>query len=397
MALSANKILVVDDDLFQRELMGAQLASLGWRDVLFAESGLAALDLCAHYGDQIAALISDLNMPDMDGLVLMRHLVEAGFSAPVIVVSGVRDEIRDSAAMLATAHGLKLLGVLGKPCQTADLGAMLAKLKQNDDTVVSPSHVQDLTRERLMLALSQSDFVPWYQPKMEVRSGRIIGVEALARWFPAGGQAVSPAHFVPALEAHGLADALFFMLTRQVVRDLRRWQQLNLPLRAAINMSMDTAHNLQLPELLGQIVAEAGLQPADLVIEITESRLMMDRSLAMETITRLSMMGFVLSVDDFGTGYSSLVQLIDLPFRELKIDGSFVQRALSERKAQAVLRIAILLGQQLDMGVVAEGVETPEQLEFVRRVGCDVVQGHHFARAMPFAACTEWLRAAWPE
>jgi EAL domain-containing protein (putative c-di-GMP-specific phosphodiesterase class I) len=121
---------------------------------------------------------------------------------------------------------------------------------------------------------------------------------------------------------------------------------------------------------------------------------MMDRSLAMETITRLSMMGFVLSIDDFGTGYSSLVQLIDLPFRELKIDGSFVQRALSERKAQAVLQIAILLGRQLDMGVVAEGVETPEQLDFVRRAGCDVVHGFHFARAMPFAACTQWLRAA---
>jgi EAL domain-containing protein (putative c-di-GMP-specific phosphodiesterase class I) len=249
----------------------------------------------------------------------------------------------------------------------------------------------------MFLALSQSDFVPWYQPKLELRSGRIIGVEALARWYPAGGQAVSPAHFVPALEAHGLADALFFMLTRQVVRDLRLWQQQGMPLRAAINMSMDTAHNLQLPELLGQIVTGAGLQPSDLVLEITESRLMMDRSLAMETITRLSMMGFVLSIDDFGTGYSSLVQLIDLPFRELKIDGSFVQRALSERKAQAVLRIAILLGQQLGMGVVAEGVESPEQLEFIRRAGCDVVQGHHFARAMPFATCTEWLRAAWSE
>ena len=383
MALSANKILVVDDDLFQRELMGAQLASLGWRDVLFAESGLAALDLCAHYGDQIAALISDLNMPDMDGLVLMRHLVEAGFSAPVIVVSGVRDEIRDSAAMLATAHGLKLLGVLGKPCQTADLGAMLAKLKQNDDTVVSPSHVQDLTRERLMLALSQSDFVPWYQPKMEVRSGRIIGVEALARWFPAGGQAVSPAHFVPALEAHGLADALFFMLTRQVVRDLRRWQQLNLPLRAAINMSMDTAHNLQLPELLGQIVAEAGLQPADLVIEITESRLMMDRSLAMETITRLSMMGFVLSVDDFGTGYSSLSYLKKFPISRLKIDRSFVMGLPDDEGDRAIVSATIGMARGLKLNVVAEGVETEAQRDYLASLGCESYQGYLCSPGLP--------------
>ena len=121
------------------------------------------------------------------------------------------------------------------------------------------------------------------------------------------------------------------------------------------------------------------------------SRLMMDRSLAMETLTRLSMAGFSLSIDDFGTGYSSLVQLIDLPFRELKIDAGFVQRAVTERKAQAVLRIAILLGQQLDMGVVAEGVETPEQLAFVQRCGCEAVQGFLFARPMAFDACTAWL------
>ena len=136
---------------------------------------------------------------------------------------------------------------------------------------------------------------------------------------------------------------------------------------------------------------DTGLQPADLVIEVTESRLMMDRSVAMETITRLSLMGFTLSIDDFGTGYSSLVQLIDLPFRELKIDGSFVQRSDNERKAQAIVRIAILLGQQLGMTVIAEGVETQAQLDFVRNSGCHHVQGYHFARPMPMQACTEWL------
>ncbi|MBP8286192.1 MAG: EAL domain-containing response regulator [Rhodoferax sp.] len=391
MTTGTNKILVVDDDLFQRELMGAQLASLGWRDVLFAESGLAALDLCAVYGDKIVTLISDLNMPDMDGLVLMRHLVEAGFAAPVILVSGVRDDIRDSAAMLATAHGLKLLGVLGKPCTNTDLGALLGQLDQRADATVIHINTHDLTREHLLLALSHGDFVPWYQPIVDSRSGRTVAVEALARWRTADGHAVSPGIFIPALEAHGLADALFFALARQVVNDVRHWHTHNIPLRAAINMSMDTAHNLQLPELLGQIVASAGLRPADLVIEISESRLMMDRSLVMETITRLSMMGFVMSIDDFGTGYSSLVQMIDLPFRELKIDISFVHRAISERKAQAVLRIAVLLGRQLDMGVVAEGVETPEQLEFVQRAGCDVVQGYLYARPMPFGACTDWL------
>jgi EAL domain-containing protein (putative c-di-GMP-specific phosphodiesterase class I) len=114
----------------------------------------------------------------------------------------------------------------------------------------------------------------------------------------------------------------------------------------------------------------------------------------METLTRLSLMGFVLSIDDFGTGYSSLVQLVDLPFKELKIDGSFVQRASTERKAEAILRISITIGLNLGMSVTAEGVETQEQMEFVRLCGGTIVQGYHLARPMPFVACTEWLQRA---
>ena len=155
---------------------------------------------------------------------------------------------------------------------------------------------------------------------------------------------------------------------------------------------MDTALNLSVPERLQSIVSAAGLQPSDFIIEVTESQLMVDRALTMESLTRLSLMGFALSIDDFGTGYSSLVQLIDLPFMELKIDGSFVQRASTEQKAKSVLRMAILLGNNLGMQVVAEGVETLEQLEFVRSSGGHMVQGYYFARPMSLLACTDFLR-----
>jgi EAL domain-containing protein (putative c-di-GMP-specific phosphodiesterase class I) len=207
---------------------------------------------------------------------------------------------------------------------------------------------------------------------------------------------IGPARFVPALEAAGLADGLFYAMARAVLADMVRWREQGLALKVAINMSMATALNLDMPERLQLLVDEAGLQASDLIIEITESQLMVQRSLAMETLTRLSLMGFVLSIDDFGTGYSSLVQLIDLPFRELKIDGSFVQRARTERKAEAILRIAILIGVNLAMEVVAEGVETAEQLEFLRGCGGTIVQGYQVARPMPFLACSEFLQRKEP-
>ena len=208
---------------------------------------------------------------------------------------------------------------------------------------------------------------------------------------------IGPARFVPAIEAANLSDALFFSMARQVLRDLAQWRTQGLMIKAAINLSMDTALNLAMPEQLRQLVQAAGLAPSDLIIEVTESRLMVERTLAMETLTRLSLMGFVLSIDDFGSGYSSLVQLVDLPFKELKIDAGFVQRASAERKAEAVLRISVTIGLTLGMGVVAEGVETAEQLAFVGRCGGSIVQGYHLARPMPYAACCAWLQREAPK
>jgi len=359
--------------------------------VVSAGSGEQALAHFETHGSNIAAVICDLSMPGMDGLVLMRHLAQRGYQGAVLLLSSVQDEILHSAAGLVTAHGLKLLGVLSKPCATSQLQAMLANL-QPTAMYRNNNAVADLSPQRLVQALRDGEFIPWFQPKVDSRSGLAVGVEALARWPQADGSLISPGCFIPAIEATRLADDLFFVMARQVAAALAHWRTLNLPLKAAINLSMDTALNLSMPERLGQIVAAAGLRPTDFVIEVTESQLMVERSLAMESLTRLSLMGFTLSIDDFGTGYSSLVQLIDLPFKELKIDGSFVQRSSHERKAQSVLRVAILLGHSLGMDVIAEGVETAEQLDVLRANGCHLVQGYYLARPMPFGTCTQWLQ-----
>ena len=387
-----NRILVVDDDAFQRELIGMQLTHLGCHQVHLACDGEEALALFDTHGEKINVIITDLSMPGMDGLVLMRHLAQRGFQAPIILLSGVDDEILSSAAGLAHAHGLYVLGVLPKPISRDRLGALLADLRPPASTHPPASVAEALSPERLQAALAAGEFTPWYQPKVNLHNHQPVSVEALARWPLGAGGMIGPARFVPAMEAAGLVDELFFAMARQVALDLSAWRRQHIHLKAAINMSMNTALNLALPERLGQLVQKAGLQPGDLIIEVTESRLMVERSLAMETLTRLSLMGFILSIDDFGTGYSSLVQLVDLPFKELKIDASFVQRANTERKAEAILRISLMIGVNLGMEVVAEGVETAEQLEFLRSCGGTIVQGYHFARPMPFAACTQWLQ-----
>jgi len=383
-------VLLVDDDEFHLDMISAQLLAIGYERVVCAASGAQALAELETWGPDIGAVICDLSMPDMDGLVLIRHMAQRHLSAGIILLSGAQGEILHSAARLVSAHQMNLLGVLAKPCSNEQLQQLLSRLRPAS-APSGPDLAPELTAQRLKQALASGEFIPWYQPKLDIRSGLVVGVEALARWPCAAGGMIGPARFVPAMEAAGLADALFFVMARQVAQDLADWHRQHIFVKAALNLSMSTALDLAVPEQLQCIVREEGLQPSDFIIEVTESQLMVDRALIMESLTRLSLMGFVLSIDDFGTGYSSLVQLIDLPFKELKIDGSFVQRASTENKAQSVLRMAILLGNNLAMQVVAEGVETQEQLEFVRLWGGHMVQGYHFARPMPLAACTGFL------
>jgi EAL domain-containing protein (putative c-di-GMP-specific phosphodiesterase class I)/ActR/RegA family two-component response regulator len=385
-------ILLVDDDELQLTLLGMQLANLGYTDVILARGGDEALAQFERHGTEINLIISDLSMPGMDGLVLMRHLVQRGFAASFILLSGATDEILSSAAGLAQAHHLDLLGVLSKPCAPERLRELLAA-RQPRSAGLSAQRIEEaLTLMRLAQALTAGEFVPWYQPKVDIHTGKAVSAEALARWPVESGGMIGPAHFVPAIEAAGLSDQLFFAMANAVLADLAQWRSQGILIKVAINMSMDTALNLTMPQQLFDLVQAAGLQPADLIIEVTESKLMVERSLAMETLTRLSLMGFLLSIDDFGTGYSSLAQLVDLPFKELKIDSSFVQRANAERKAEAILRISVTIGLTLGMGVVAEGVETAEQMEFLRSCGGTVVQGYHLARPMPFGTCSAWLQ-----
>jgi EAL domain-containing protein (putative c-di-GMP-specific phosphodiesterase class I)/ActR/RegA family two-component response regulator len=389
----SSTILVVDDDELQRDLVSMQLSSLGYSQVLVAASGHAALAQLDIHPHAVRLIISDLSMPDMDGLVLMRHLAQRGFNEAIIVLSGMQDDLLSSAVGLANAHGLKVLGCLPKPSNIDTLRRLLDSLCTSADPGKHAQPNPALAPDRLAAALAAGEFVAWYQPKVDLRTGLAFGVEALARWPQADGSLIGPNQFVPAMEAAGLADELFFAMAREAAASLTMWHAQGVHIKAAVNLSMDTALNLTVPDRLSQIISAAGLACADLVIEITESRLMGERSVAMESLTRLSLLGFSLSIDDFGTGYSSLVQLIDLPFNELKIDGSFVQRASHELKAQTVLRIATLLGHNLKMDVIAEGVETPEQLAFLRDCGCTLVQGYYFAKPMPFDQCTPWLHA----
>lgn len=397
MPLSEDVVLVVDDDFLIREIMTQQLESFGVAKIVTAESAKTALAILAS-GEPFSVLLIDLVMPEMDGPRFMHELADMHCTARIVLVSGARTELMQSICELGKAQGLNMAGFLQKPVSPHNLRLLLEQSPARPDQRPPPvpgsanQPAEVYSREQLAAALAAKAIHPWYQPKVLADSLRIVGVEALARWRTADGRMVSPAFFVPAIEQHGLSSELFFCMLEQVLAHLGQWRAQGYVLKAAVNLSMDCTQSLSLPDEIARRLATAGIAADQLIIEITESKLMSDRAKSMETITRLALMGLRLSIDDFGTGYSSLQQLAELPFNELKIDGSFVQKAGTDPKAKTILQTTIMFGRSLSMDVIAEGVEHFSQLELLRHFGADSIQGYLIAKPAAATAFLTWMK-----
>ena len=231
-----------------------------------------------------------------------------------------------------------------------------------------------------------------YQPQIRTSDGGIHGVEALARWYdPALGE-VSPSKFIPLAEECGLIEQIGLWSLRGACRQMAEWRAAGLDIPCvSVNLSPINFQNENLAALVGGILAEHDLPAEVLMLEITEGAIMNERSAAIETMNALRKLGVGLSLDDFGTGYSSLSRLAHLPIRELKIDRSFMRDVERDASALAIVTTVVRVGQSLNLTVVAEGVETDGQRNLLSELGCDVIQGFLYARALSPAAFGRWL------
>ena len=248
---------------------------------------------------------------------------------------------------------------------------------------------------KLHTALDRGEFSLNYQPQIDQANGTIKGVEALLRWTPTGEAPVSPGMFVPILEESGMIVAVGEWVLWQACSQAVEWQKLGLPeLRMSVNISALQFMRSDLDVTVTRILEVTGLEPQRLCLELTESMIMVDSARTLEKMTALADIGVILSLDDFGTGYSSLEYLGRLPIHELKIDISFVRRMLTTRNDAAVVTTIIAMGQGLDMELVAEGVETEEQLRYLAERECGIIQGFYYSRPLTaeefVSFCRDW-------
>jgi EAL domain-containing protein (putative c-di-GMP-specific phosphodiesterase class I)/FixJ family two-component response regulator len=386
---SAVRILVLDDEPFMLKLLAHMLVGLGFTAVATCESGAAALKLIDSV-DPPNLILLDLNMPEMDGIEFIRKLVEHHYTGSLILASGEDERVLQMAERLIKAHHIAVLGHLKKPVSVARLAMAVEKWRPTNGQHASRKYY---SADELRAAIANDELVNYYQPKVNVTTGAVVGAETLVRWrHPTDGM-VFPDQFIGVAEEHGLIDDLTRVVLISAMVQTRSWQQSGLHLKVAINISMDNLSSVDFADFVAGAAFATGVAPQDIVLELTESRLMLDQRAPLEILTRLRLKRFRLSIDDFGTGHSSLTQLRDIPFDELKIDRSFVHGAWDDETALAMYYVSMALGEQLGMEVVAEGVEDNEDWELVKRTGCDMAQGYFIARPMPAADLGGWIAA----
>ncbi len=282
--------------------------------------------------------------------------------------------------------------------QQADAAMYQAKRAGRSTWRFFNADMNGLAEQRLVLSAALRNAIAndvlklHYQPQIRTVDGSIHAVEALARWHDLALGEVSPAKFIPLAEECGLIEQIGLWSIREACRQMAEWRASGLDIPCvSVNLSPINFQNVNLAAAVAEILAEHGLPPEVLMLEITEGVIMNERSVAIETMNSVRRLGVGLSLDDFGTGYSSLSRLTQLPIRELKIDRSFMRDIESNPRARAIVTTVVRVGQSLQLTVVAEGVETDGQCKLLTELGCDVVQGFLYAPALSPTAFGRWL------
>lgn len=389
MNATRGRLLVVDDDLVQRVLIGKIGAKLGYETVV-ASSYEAATELLGREGFEVMAL--DLSLGERDGVELLRFVADAGLHAmSIVIISGCDDRIMKATRRLAGGLKLSLGACLTKPL---DLNRLRSALELPCRAPLATSFAAPplgITPERILRGLAADEFFVEFQPKIALQTGRVIGAEALARWRTAEFGMVSPLVFIPIAEQAGLMREVTDCILLSAMSQGRKLIERNPGFTIAVNISGSLMSDLTLPDRIEEILRRENISPTSLTVEITETSAMADVDRANDILVRLRIKKIGTAIDDFGTGYSSLAALVRLPFSELKIDQSFIKGCESDEDMMKIVDASVALAKAFNMKVVAEGVESQEALDIIRRIGCDVAQGFLFAPSLRRSRAERWI------
>ncbi len=382
-------VLIVDDDPILCEVARSYFQGAGAAQISVAHNGRDALDIVERNEDQFDFILLDLKMPIMDGVQFLRHVGKRAYKGSIAIVSGEGAAIMALAMDLAKRCGLNVVGTIVKPLNTTFLDDLISRSDAGQSATCQTGS-SALTVLELEAALIRRQICAHYQPQVETTTGTVCGVEALARWYHPERGIVPPDQFVPLAESSGLMPTLTDQMVKTVISDMKVLDQISSSLKISINLGPAALDDTSFPDKIARMIVQGGADKSRFTFELTESKLVEDSVDAMEVLARMDLAGFELSLDDFGTQFSNMEQLSKYPFKELKIDRSFVHSAATDVRSKATVESCVWLGKQFGLRIVAEGVETDQDWEFLRDLGVDILQGYRFCRPLALEDFVSW-------
>jgi EAL domain-containing protein (putative c-di-GMP-specific phosphodiesterase class I)/CheY-like chemotaxis protein len=384
--------LVAEGDQVQRHALADILVHVGVGRITQAPDGHTALrHFSAGITPPVDIAIIDLALPGMDALELIRRLGEAHCKAGVIVVGAQTNAVLFSVETMADAYGVNVLCAIGKPVIGSRLVALIQNFLQPSEAHALHEAPPTLSFTQVGQGLQNREFDPYFQPKIELETGQVKGLEMFARWRHPLYGVLGPASFMPALEEARRVDFLDWTMIEKSVLACRKLHDLGVPISVSINVDHSTLAHPQFMDQISSCLERHQIMSDYITFEMTESAVLSTDAHFLERLLRLRMKGFGLAIDDYGTGRSNLQLLARIPFSELKIDRSFVDGASKRAPIGTVLRSCLNLARSLDRRSVAVGVETKQDWDFLQGLGCTYAQGYYIAKPMPVEDFPAWL------
>ena len=372
--MSENRLLIMDDDLDVSAFFSEVAKSIGF-DTHVRNDPTVFFDTVAELKPNV--IILDLQMPNFDGIELLRGLASRDCAARVFIASGLDSRVLTTAEQLGTTLGLSIAGTFCKPISLEALKALLSKHKREE---------RILTADQLSFAIDAGQLVVHYLPKVTQKGPDkwiIEGAEALVRWDHEDYGLLYPNDFLKLAEQTGLIVGLTDYVFRAAMAQARVWFSKGLYMELGLNLSAEFLADLEFPDRLLALIRENSLDPSMITLELTETSALVDPELAMDILARLRVKRVNLCLDDFGVGHSSLTHLYRMPFSEVKLDNAFVNDMRTSEDAQHTVEGLIYLAHKLKMRACAEGVEDEATFRMLEAMGCDKMQGHYIGTAMP--------------
>jgi EAL domain-containing protein (putative c-di-GMP-specific phosphodiesterase class I) len=388
--MNAIKILVLEDHSLTRHMLLLAFQGLGYTNLYSAESGEQAFTLLKAERN-FDVLVCDIHMPGIDGLSFLREACEIGHISALIISSIIAADLCLAIQQMARLLGYQVLGGLDKPFSRDELHALMQRyhpVKLNKADFIPELSISN---NEVFVGLRDGQFLPYYQPKINLQTLDVVGAEVLVRWMHPEHGLLAPGHFLQSVEQAGEINTMTKLLGIAALRFLRE-QQLVGRMHLSINLEVSQLALPRLVEDIRDILDSERVPPESLILEVTEGGLMLAPVTATENLVRLRLLGCGIAVDDFGAGFSSLQRVCEMPCTELKLDASFIRSMTNNPRTLAVVKGLLHLTHQLGIDLVAEGVETNEQLVLLKDMGCEIGQGYLFSRPLSRDSFIDWLR-----